>query len=446
LSKPAPRFVLALAACLLLIALAAPSALAAPDPSYSVSPDPPIQKQAATYTSTSTADPLLAVAKVEWDFDADGVFEVVDETAPFDATHTYSTPGEKTFVMRVTDNLPLLPGVTTENQTVIVDNRPPVADFVFGPNNVDPGEAVFFFPSGSSDPDGDSITYSWAFGDGATSTQANPSHGYATPGTKQVRLRVTDQYGAADDVLKSVQVRDPSAANASFAVDPENPVAGESVTFTSTSTPNGAGQSITDQDWDLDSDGQYDDAKGKTASRVFSDQGVYRVALRVRQTNGNIAVAESTLRVGGLPVATPFTSIGTTPPPTSEQPTTEKPKRAKPSLMSPFPVVRLRGAAYENRTVISLVAIRAPRGALARVQCKGPRCPKAVRRKRSKGKPLRFYTFERPIAAGARLEIAVVGKRRVGKFVRFKMRSAKPPVRTDLCLVPGKRKPRSCQF
>ena len=44
----------------------------------------------------------------------------------------------------------------------------------------------------SSDPDSDPLTYSWTFGDGATSTDANPSHVYTTGGQKNVTLTVND--------------------------------------------------------------------------------------------------------------------------------------------------------------------------------------------------------------------------------------------------------------
>src|SRR6266536_1870804 len=42
---------------------------------------------------------------------------------------------------------------------------------------------VQFSSAGSSDPTGQLLTYSWDFGDGGTSTSANPSHAYATNGT-----------------------------------------------------------------------------------------------------------------------------------------------------------------------------------------------------------------------------------------------------------------------
>jgi PKD repeat protein len=59
---------------------------------------------------------------------------------------------------------------------------------------------VQFTGSGSSDPDGDPITYSWDLnGDGTygDSTAANPVFTYPTAGTFQVTLRVTDSHGAS---------------------------------------------------------------------------------------------------------------------------------------------------------------------------------------------------------------------------------------------------------
>jgi hypothetical protein len=58
---------------------------------------------------------------------------------------------------------------------------------------------VQFTGSGSSDPDGDALSYAWDLdGDGAydDSTTANPSFTYTAAGTYTVRLRVTDARGA----------------------------------------------------------------------------------------------------------------------------------------------------------------------------------------------------------------------------------------------------------
>jgi PKD repeat protein len=73
-------------------------------------------------------------------------------------------------------------------------NRAPVASIAVTTAAADrkEGSAIQFNGSGSSDPDGDALTYLWAFGDGKTSTQMNPSHAYADDGTYTVRLTVSD--------------------------------------------------------------------------------------------------------------------------------------------------------------------------------------------------------------------------------------------------------------
>ena len=55
---------------------------------------------------------------------------------------------------------------------------------------------VKFSSEGSEDPDGDTLTYEWDFGDGsAKSTAANPTHTFTASGTFTVQLKVTDTSG-----------------------------------------------------------------------------------------------------------------------------------------------------------------------------------------------------------------------------------------------------------
>jgi PKD repeat protein len=431
LSKTSRRFIVALAACLAPFALAASPALAAPTADFTVSANPQ-SGVPVTFTSTSTSPELFPIASYQW---------TINGVAATGATvqHTFAAAGTYTVSLTVTNGELIGGNTDTEEKTVAVATRPPTAAFIFNPSAPSIGDNVLFV-SQATDPDGEALTHTWAFGDGSfASGTTTPSHEYKTPGQKSVRLTVNDGHGGVDEEVRTVTIRDPSAANASFTFSPENPVEGQQVTFTSTSTPSSS-QSIKSQAWDLDSDGRYDDATGKTAARAFDSPGVYRVALRVVQANDVAAVAEGTVRVGGIPVSAPpgITSPGDSTPSPNTRTVGSMP------LLSPFPVVRLVGQAYVKRTVVTLLSVRAPRGALARVRCQGKGCPKAVRRKRSKGSPLRFKTFERSLPAGARLEVFVVRAGRIGKFTRFKLRSSKIPVRTDLCVVPGKRKPRTC--
>ena len=70
------------------------------------------------------------------------------------------------------------------------------------------GLTCAFDASASADPDGSLTRFAWDFGDGQTSTEANPSHTYAAPGTYAVRLTVTDNQAVTDRENQSVTVED----------------------------------------------------------------------------------------------------------------------------------------------------------------------------------------------------------------------------------------------
>ena len=80
-------------------------------------------------------------------------------------------------------------------------NTPPVASFTNSCTNL-----VCSFTDTSTDPGGSIASRSWTFGDGGTSTLANPSHTYAAAGTYTVGLTVTDNGGLTNSTSKQVTV------------------------------------------------------------------------------------------------------------------------------------------------------------------------------------------------------------------------------------------------
>ncbi|MEW1585459.1 PQQ-dependent sugar dehydrogenase [Micromonospora vinacea] len=82
--------------------------------------------------------------------------------------------------------------------------------------------AVTFSSAGSSDPEGGALTYSWAFGDGTTSTAANPTKTYSANGTYTATLTVRDPQGATG--TSSVQI---SVGNTAPTVTINNPGNGQ---------------------------------------------------------------------------------------------------------------------------------------------------------------------------------------------------------------------------
>lgn len=69
--------------------------------------------------------------------------------------------------------------------------------------------AVNFTGSGSTDPENAALTYSWTFGDGGTSTAADPAHTYTTAGTYTARLTVTDDQNLTSTSSVTITVTAP---------------------------------------------------------------------------------------------------------------------------------------------------------------------------------------------------------------------------------------------
>jgi hypothetical protein len=117
--------------------------------------------------------------------------------------HVYDDVGIYTGVLVVNDgvNLPV-----SANFTVVISdeaNLPPTAD-AGGPYEGTAGTPVQFDGSGSSDPDGDTLTYDWDFGDGLTGTGVSPTHAYAAAGIYTATLTVSD--GINDPVTATAEV------------------------------------------------------------------------------------------------------------------------------------------------------------------------------------------------------------------------------------------------
>lgn len=85
-------------------------------------------------------------------------------------------------------------------------NQPPIADAGLD-QTVFVNDTVTFDCSGSSDPDGEIVSFEWDFGDGSTDCGSDVFHIYATADTYTVTLTVTDDYGAqvTDKALITVQ-------------------------------------------------------------------------------------------------------------------------------------------------------------------------------------------------------------------------------------------------
>jgi hypothetical protein len=129
----------------------------------------------------------------------------------------------------------------------------------------------------------------------------------------------------------------------------------------------------------------------------------------------------------------PFTSTGTTP---------DTPTVIAPKLLDPFPIVRIKGRTTRVGARLSLLSVRAPRGTRIRVRCRSDYCPRS--RLALNTRLHRLRVFERSLRAGVVIEVRVMHPKKIGKYTRFLIRRAAPPLRRDACLAPGSRKPTRC--
>jgi len=202
----------------------------------------------------------------------------------------------------------------TEVRTIQVGptNQPPTASFTLTPPAPAISEWVRFDGSASTDSDGTIVTYSWDFGNGKSSSQASDWTRYTAAGTYRVTLTVTDDDGATDTEVRTIQIgptnQPPVAA---FTYSPLSPALGEQIVLNAAASydPDGT---INSYLWDLDGDGS-DDTSGQIAAVRYYSLGVYPIRLTVTDNSGLSSVATQWITVGGAPGVPGGPAMGGTP-------------------------------------------------------------------------------------------------------------------------------------
>ena len=127
-----------------------------------------------------------------------------------------SRPRDTAFLMAMVFLLPMFAGCTD----LLGNNGPPSATMSITPSGtIKAGEEVAFSAAGSSDPDGDALTFEWDFGDGNTGTGLTTKHTYAQPGDYTAELAVGDGTHEVT-TSKSITVVDSSAREPEAKITP----------------------------------------------------------------------------------------------------------------------------------------------------------------------------------------------------------------------------------
>jgi hypothetical protein len=112
-------------------------------------------------------------------------------------------------------------------------------------------------------------------------------------------------------------------------------------------------------------------------------------------------------------------------------------------MLRPFPVIRIKGWVTERGARITLITVRAPRGARIAVACRGRSCP--VPGLARTAALSRVRPFERALDAGTRLRFTVTRPGAIGKWTEIVIRRGAPPRRRDGCLNSDTMRKRQCR-
>ena len=143
-------------------------------------------------------------------------------------------------------------------------------------------------------------TYSWAFGDGATSTAQNPSHTYSTAGNYTATLTVTDSSSPAKTATSQVTTTVSAVGNPLAASASGTPTSGQvplNVAFTGTAT---GGTPAYTYSWTFGDGGT---STAQNPSHTYSTAGTYTATLTVKDSASPANSASSTVTITASPIA-----------------------------------------------------------------------------------------------------------------------------------------------
>jgi VCBS repeat-containing protein len=269
--------------------------------------------QILNFTGSVTEPAEGETFTVEWDF-GDGT----SDTDTLTPTHVYADNGLYSIIMVVTyDN-----GASVSNSIdVTVENVAPTVN-AGSDLTVDEGFPVNIAEVTFNDPgtlDTHTATIDWGdetvepgsvtenpFGPPGSTAGADGtvsgSHAYDDNGTFTVTVCVTD-----DDGISTCDTLIVNVTNVAPTADAGGPYTGSEG---SAITLDGSGSSDQGSDilsfaWDLDNDGQYDDATGVTPAFTFLVDGVFTIGLQVTDDDGGVGTATATVTVSNVaPFAT----------------------------------------------------------------------------------------------------------------------------------------------
>ena len=266
--------------------------------------------QSLSYDASTSSDPDGDPLTYAWTFGDGGT---ASGTA---ASHVYAAPGTYAVVVTVNDGA----GHGHTAQLLVKVNPPPnraPLAVAGGPYSGEVSIPVSFSGAGSSDPDGDALTYAWDFGDQSSGSGAAPTHAYATAGTYTLTLTVSDAGQLTSTAVAQVTIA-PKADRAPpivALVAPREALPGASITITVQASDNDAVASVV-----LTMDGEAPTtfaappySKSFTLPSVVAPGATIHIGATATDASGNAGQASASVSVAGQPDNTPPTITLTAP-------------------------------------------------------------------------------------------------------------------------------------
>ncbi|GAX59706.1 hypothetical protein SCALIN_C04_0194 [Candidatus Scalindua japonica] len=227
------------------------------------------------FDGSGSSDADGDVLAYTWDF-GDGT----EKQTGANVSHVYTQGGNYTVSLTVDDNKGTSRSTDTASANITI-NTPPSAVFTV-PGLACTGDELLFDAAGSSDVDGDSLTYTWDFGDGITDVGSTVTHVYSSGGSYSVGLTVDDNKGtvcSSDMTALNVRINTPPVANAG----PNHVCCLDAVSdFDGSRSSDADGDNLT-YTWDF---GDGNTGNGAKVDHVYSKPGTYVVTLTVNDNSG----------------------------------------------------------------------------------------------------------------------------------------------------------------
>ena len=281
-----------------------------PMPVYSHSPFEPEAGEIIEFDASASYDPDGKLDQLWWDFgDGEtGIGSIVD--------HGYLEPGEYTLTLTISDEKG---AVTTlvENFVVYEPQTTPVAAFTWAPISeggsqlqrpLRAGDRILLDASDSYDPNGEIVEFGWDFqSDGVFDWTAVEPRTVVDPlpsGTWPVTLRVVDDSGSSDAIMRVISIEELKPPEARFELSPAIPAVGDPIRFLDTSSEWDG--TIVSWEWDF---GDGHTSREREPVHRYQTPGDYGLQLIVRDSEGLHDTALRTLSVQLNPELVPIQEV-----------------------------------------------------------------------------------------------------------------------------------------